>query len=246
MKDKIYTIPVTDAYVGDCDCPLCLLKKNIEKTTVEYYLGASLMESDTRVLTNEKGFCRVHLEKMYKAEKNRLGMGLMLHTHLLDIIKDTEKDLRESVPENGSFFKGRDKDYKKKLLTLSDHLEARSLSCIVCDRIEYTMNRYLDVLFWMFFEQEGFRELFEKKKRYCLFHLAELLRGAAKYLNQNQAVEFLKTLSSLQLEGMNTMAEELEWFTLKFDYRNKDKPWGNSKDAVPRAISLLGGDPLEI
>jgi len=131
-------------------------------------------------------------------------------------------------------------------LTLSDHLEARSLSCIVCDRIEYTMNRYLDVLFWMFFEQEGFRELFEKKKRYCLFHLAELLRGAAKYLNQNQAVEFLKTLSSLQLEGMNTMAEELEWFTLKFDYRNKDKPWGNSKDAVPRAISLLGGDPLEI
>ena len=29
--------------------------------------------------------------------------------------------------------------------------------------------------------------------------------------------------------------------TLKFDYRNKDKPWGNSQDAVERAINKLRG-----
>ena len=41
------------------------------------------------------------------------------------------------------------------------------------------------------------------------------------------------------------MIKDVEWFTLKFDYRNQSKPWGNSKDAVPRAIALLGGEPAD-
>ena len=245
MKEKIYTIPVTDAYMGDCDCPLCLLKENIEKTLVDYYLGGSLMEPDTRAETNKKGFCRSHLEMMYRTEINRLGLGLMLHTHLLDVLNDIENDMRGIAPDSGSFFKNRDKDYKKNIEELAKRVEGRADSCIICDRIASTMNRYLDVLFWMFFEQEGFRALFEKKTRYCLFHLADLLRGSAKYLNQNQAAVFLKVLSSMQLEGMHKMADELEWFTKKFDYRNKDKPWGDSKDSVPRGIALLEGESLE-
>ena len=242
MKDKIYTIPVTDAYVEDCACPLCLLRKNVEHTTMEYFLGPSLMEADVRTQTNKKGFCRDHMGKMYEMEINRLGMGLMLHTLLLDILEDTREDLRGAAPEPGTFFKGKDKDYKKNLELLAGRFERRSRSCIVCERIRFTMERYLDVLFWMFFEQEGFREIFEKKSRYCLQHLSDLLRGAGKYLNQNQASIFLRSLASLQLEGMRQLGDELEWFTLKFDYRNKDKPWGESKEAVPRGIALLGGE----
>ena len=30
-------------------------------------------------------------------------------------------------------------------------------------------------------------------------------------------------------------------FTDKFDYRNKDKDWGNSKDSIQRCMQKLGG-----
>ena len=242
MKDKIYTIPVTDAYASECACPLCFLKSEIAEKTVDYYLGPSLMEPDVRTETNKVGFCAEHLSMMYKKEINRLGMGLMLHTHLKDVREDVEEDLAKIAPEPGSFFKGRDKDYKQNLEALADKIEKRSSTCIVCKRIDYTMERYLEVLFWMFFEHPGFREQFEKKSRYCLPHLAVLLRSAGKYLNQKQAAEFLRLLSGLEREGLHQMEGELEWFTLKFDYRNTSKPWGNSKDAVPRGISFLGGE----
>ena len=48
-------------------------------------------------------------------------------------------------------------------------------------------------------------------------------------------------LAAMELENLKRVESELEWFTLKFDYRNADKPWGNSKDAPDRAINKLMG-----
>lgn len=39
MKEKIYTIPVNDAYQSGCACPLCQLEADVEKSTLEYFLG---------------------------------------------------------------------------------------------------------------------------------------------------------------------------------------------------------------
>jgi len=39
--------------------------------------------------------------------------------------------------------------------------------------------------------------------------------------------------------NMDRMLEEIQWFAKKFDYRNKDASWKNSKDAVPRAIEKI-------
>jgi len=53
-------------------------------------------------------------------------------------------------------------------------------------------------------------------------------------------------LAGTQNTSLETMCKDIEWFTLKFDYRNQDKPWGNSKDAVPRTIrKLLGRTDLK-
>ena len=242
MKEKIYTIPVNDAYRSTCACPLCELARDVENNSLDYYLGASLMEPDTRVATNKTGFCGRHVTMMYSKEINRLGLGLMLHTHLLDLRDDFQKDLLQAAPSNGSFFKGRDRDYKKALSNLADRIESRANSCIICDKISFTMERYVDVLLWMYFEEAGFRELFDSKNYHCLPHLAFLLRGAAKYLTQNQAGIFVQSLSKQHKEGIDQMIQDVEWFTHKFDYRNKDKPWGNSKTAIPRAISLLSDE----
>ncbi|MBR4818480.1 MAG: hypothetical protein IKZ74_00285, partial [Clostridiales bacterium] len=64
-------------------------------------------------------------------------------------------------------------------------------------------------------------------------------------LNQNQAAEFVAALAKTHNEGLDELIKDVEWFTLKFDYRNKEKPWGNSKDAVPRAIAMLGGQSAD-
>ena len=38
------------------------------------------------------------------------------------------------------------------------------------------------------------------------------------------------------VENFKRVRDDLEWFTDKFDYRNADADWKNSKDALIRAI----------
>ena len=60
-------------------------------------------------------------------------------------------------------------------------------------------------------------------------------------LNANQSADFKKALAKIEIDNLKRIEGEIEWFTLKFDYRNADKPWGNSHDAVERAINKLMG-----
>ena len=41
MKEQLYTIPVTDAFESNCECPLCKMKKELEQNAIEYTLGPS-------------------------------------------------------------------------------------------------------------------------------------------------------------------------------------------------------------
>ena len=50
-----------------------------------------------------------------------------------------------------------------------------------------------------------------------------------------------KTLQGIEKE----MQKDLEWFTDKFDYRNADAPWKNSKDALPRTIQKTNSINVE-
>lgn len=90
MKYHIDTIPVWDAYHQESECPLCILEHNLEKNYVESFLGASVMESDTRIQVNRSGFCSHHFKLLYDAQ-NRLGLALMTHTHLKELIGKFER-----------------------------------------------------------------------------------------------------------------------------------------------------------
>ena len=87
--EKIYTIPVNEAFEQSDNCPFCLLYKKLEDNELDLILGASMMEPDIRIQTNNLGFCDVHYEKMYNL-KNRLGLALMLESHL-DVVLDKVK-----------------------------------------------------------------------------------------------------------------------------------------------------------
>ena len=86
MKEQIYTIPVNEVYDTDCECPLCELEKKLEKETLDYTLGAAMMEPEFRMESNEKGFCNHHYSMLF-GMSNKLALSLVLDTHLEEIRK---------------------------------------------------------------------------------------------------------------------------------------------------------------
>lgn len=82
MKETIYSIPINEAFeLVDGTCPICRLHNRLIEDTVEYTLGAAMMEPDVRIRTNEQGFCPEHLGLLLVKQK-RLPLSLVLQTHL--------------------------------------------------------------------------------------------------------------------------------------------------------------------
>ena len=72
-----------------------------------------------------------------------------------------------------------------------------------------------------------------------------LYASAADYLKGDELDEFRSQLKKQEQDNLVRVADELEWFTLKFDYRYQNEPWKNSKDALPRTILKVNGQFVE-
>lgn len=231
MNEKIYTIPVNegfDAAVSDeCSesCALCYLHNKLEEAEVDIILGASMMEPDIRIKTNKLGFCGEHFNAMYNS-KNRLALALMLESHINEINKN--------VFDKGSFFSSKP-DVKKQTQYLNELEE----SCYICSRINNTMEKYISTVYYLYRTEADFRDKFNAQKMFCLPHFNKLISSCRSELNKNDAQKFIDDINKIESDYIKTLSEDVNWFTKKFDYRNKDADWKNSKDAVPRAISSL-------
>lgn len=242
-KETIYTIPVNDAFASDHPCPLCDLYAGMEANLEEYYLGPALMEPDVRVTTNKHGFCSDHLRALYNSQLNRLGFGLTLHTHLQHLRDHLGEELATQKPAGRGLVARMFNKEESPRQDLAKKIRDQAADCVICQRMDDTMNRYLDVIFYQYFEEKGFKERFHDNKLFCLDHLALLIGEAEKYLRGSRVDEFLEDLISKQLKAWDTLTDDVEWFTKKFDYRYKNEPWKNSKDAVSRSILFLGSNP---
>jgi len=249
MKEKIYTIPVTEAFKEECECPMCLLEKRFEDEMVNYTLGPSLMEPDNRIESNENGFCKKHFELLYNKQENRLGLGLIIDTHMTEW-NQKFLNIYNKKAENPSnlgvkgFFSRMAAGGSNASGLVDDFIDALSSyeeKCVICGKLNYTMDRYIDVILYLWFHEEDFQKLFNSKLGFCLKHLKMLLLGAKKYLKPNKLSPFVNNLLKMQIENMQRIQEEVNWFTKKFDYQNQDAPWGNSRDAIPRSIQKLVG-----
>jgi len=234
MKEKIYPIPVSDAFAVDCECPLGVLERKLEDESIEYALGASLMEPDKRQETNELGFCKAHFEAMYNKQVNRLGLALMIDTFLQEKnsrikkifeskVNSLEKDAAASMVKNISIkLSTKQTDTDKLISELVAELDHIDASCAICSKLEHTIDRYIDVIFYLYFKEPDFRETFHSKKGFCLKHLKQLLSSTKKFLNPNQAAIFTKNIMEMQLTHLERIEKEVDWFTKKFDYRFND------------------------
>jgi hypothetical protein len=166
----------------------------------------------------------------------RLGVALMAHTYL----KQTMARLGEasqavqSVPVKSGFF-------TRKAPAAGVDLSPITDSCILCDRLNATMERYLYTTVHLWKKDSSFRSQMKNGKGFCLKHYAALLKAAPEQLNGQELKQFTDMLNEVEMSNLKRVADEIEWFTLKFDHKNADKPWGNSKDALPRTVLKLRG-----
>lgn len=232
MKEQLYTIPVNDAFAVDCECPVCSMYDSLEKDAIEFTMGPSYMEDDIRMETNKIGFCTHHVKQLYK-HQNRLGLALILHTHMQRTNRDLEDLLSSDKPVKKGLFAKKTEDASP----VTEYIENLNHSCYICNRIDRIFARYLATIYHCYEHDEEFRRKFAASKGFCTKHFGMLYEGAPSSLSGKRLPEFIKTLNEVYLTNMKRVTDDLEWFTDKFDYRNEDKPWKNSKDALPRSMN---------
>ena len=236
MKYELETIPIWDAYDKDTECPLCFLSDRAENTYVDFFLGNSVMVPETRIEVNKTGFCREHFTRLLESRKNRQGLGLITHTHLSEEIvwlTDSARKIGEQTDNIQRF--------KKSVDEFISSLNHKPKQCMICDRIDYTLKRYSYTIIYLWKKEADFKNKFEQSKGFCLKHVSEILSMAREVLSGKMFIQFGEAVFTLLKENMERLEQELLWYTQKSDYRNSDKPWGTSKDALHRAIQKLTG-----
>ena len=229
MRDDICTIPISEAFEENDGCPICRMYNTVEERIIEYIVGAAMMEPQVRMETNKKGFCEKHYNKMLN-RKGRLQLALMLESHIHEINRE--------ILLNKLFRSNKSRGDKAAKITDS---------CFICHKIEWGMSRMIDTLYRCYETETDFRKMFNEQSMFCMPHFELLANGADRRKMKSYCGEFLKNLTRITEEYSKTLHGDVKHFCSMYDYRNsgKDADWGNSKDAVERAISFLTGRKTE-
>lgn len=250
MKEKIYTIPLMDAFKANDECPFCFVERKLEQHTMDFVLGAgaSYMEDDVRAETDKAGFCRTHYKKMYEYG-NRLGNGLILKTHFQYKTKELHEQIKMFSPSKASvlnLLKKQKSDSNAPKTSLGQWAKTQEESCYICNYYKDTYARYLETFFDLFKKNEEFKDLFKNSKGFCIPHFGDLVEAGNAQLSDKEKKQFFDILFPLMEENMQRLSDDLDWFCDKFDYRNKDADWKTSKDALPRGMQkAAGGYPAD-
>lgn len=247
MRYHIDTIPVWDALKMNGDCPLCALRRRSELMDTDRFLGGSVMEPDTRVRVNEAGFCPRHQMMLYQ-KNNRLGHALMMHTHLKETIRRLTPVMEEARTAAGqsagapAVKRLLKKDAGRQgLKAAAEQIKTAADTCILCQSVEENTRRYAYTLLHLYKTDAAFRQAFAASKGVCLPDMALLMEMAEETLDGRTLADFIRDLCGAVERTMTKNAGDLEGFTLKFDYRNADKPWGDSRGSLERTVNQLRG-----
>lgn len=226
MREDICSIPVNDVFLPKEGCPFCRMRDMLEDRMATYITGAAMMEPDVRVETNRLGFCHEHLEQML-ARGSRLSVALILESLLHEIDQ-------EVFPE------GKNKPQK-----IAAQAQARQEHCFVCENIEKNTKHLLSSTLKLWQSDPDFRELYSQQPYLCLPHYGMVLEAAQKMPKKDFAVFEVET-TRLAKSYLTQLSGDVTHFCRMFDYRNAGGDWGNSKDAIERAILWLTARESEV
>ncbi len=228
MAEKLYTIPVNEAFEARKGCPFCALFKRLEQNEIDLILGASMMEPDVRKQTNAKGFCKEHFRMLYAAQK-RLPLALVLESHL----QEAENALKPGLlgAQKGD--------------AIAQKAKSLAESCYICDRIEFHFSKMFETAALLYDSDPAFREKLAAQPYFCLEHYARFLLSARLKQPKKRFGDFTLAMRGVEEAYLAKTREEISAFCKKFDYRYVDEPWGEEKNAVEHALNLFGIDAGE-
>ncbi len=220
MKENIYTIPINDAFDSDCECPFCFLESKTENDSVEYTVGAAMMEPDFRLLTNEKGFCDKHFDMLINQQKFT-PLSLIMQTHLADKSKELSPLLNIAAEaKKGLFKKAGDSSLKEGIIKLTDKIDDIRASCAVCHRMHDFMEHYARNTVYIWKKEEEFKRKFANATGFCLRHLAFILRSAVKELNEKELAAFYEVVKTIESKYITELKQDVDAYCNAFDYRS--------------------------
>jgi hypothetical protein len=241
MKQKIYDIPIWEAYgLENCECALCIIEKNMEISFMDILFDDMLMTPYFAKKLQSYRFCSNHFRKLY-IYKDKLGLALIVNNFL-----QCEKETLEQGVSQASNRDSKGITIKKmfsgKKATAKQENE---MNCYLCEQINNNIIDYVEVLVKLWDKNTEFKKLFASSRGHCMKHYNLVMDRVSNYLHGSSLNEFKEITHKIQLENVNRIIGELDWFATKFDYRFKEAPWKNSKDALPRSINKLIGDYYE-
>jgi hypothetical protein len=237
MKEKIYTIPVNEAFQADTECAVCYMLARIEERAVNSLVGPdnSYMQSDIRAKTDKSGFCAKHFQVLFKYN-NSLGLALMVETHLKRINKEMPGQIKTAKTSVKRGFLSKS---TIKQSACAEYVKKQVCSCYICDIIENVFPMYMDTFIWLWKTEDSMKNAVKNGKGFCLQHFSLVMDTAAGKLSESEYEVFGAAAVAAQIENFRRIGEEVSWFVQKFDYRFKDEPWLNSRDSIQRAILKL-------
>lgn len=259
MKEKLYTIDLTDAVKSGDECMLCWLERKLEQDNLEFVLGASYMENDIREATSRQGFCRHHTKMMFDYGNN-LGNAWILKSRLEYMNQEFQKQIADYAAgtpgKSGGLFgmlrrgdggAGAGRSGQREGASAAENwLRSEECHCYVCSRMQTVYERMLDTFVYMLRNDDGFAELLMNSKGFCLHHFADVLRICDQKLTPKEKEVWIPKLGALMKQNLDRMQEDINWLIEKYDYRNEAADWRQSRDAVQRTMQkLTGGHPAD-
>ena len=248
MKEQLYTIPLNDAVDAKDECPFCFIEREVEQDLIDFVLGssASYMEADVREMTDKAGFCRKHFQKMFDYG-NTLGNAWILKTHYRRIIQEFKEQAKSFSPGKLSF---KDKLMRPKsdapVSAFGAWVKKKEDSCYVCRHFADTYDRYMDTFFYLYRQDDAFRDKIKNSKGFCLSHFGDLCDAAELKLSDKEKSEFFTMLLPLMEQNLERVSGDVAWMVEMFDYQNAGADWKNSRDAIQRGMQKLkGGYPAD-
>lgn len=227
MKETICTIPINDIFMEKKGCPFCRMYDMLENQYATFITGSAMMDPETRVATNEKGFCKKHFEKITEVGK-RLPNALILQTHMQHILDNYFPKNTLSKPD------------KKKLQTLDEMMH----TCYICDRINHDVEHFLRTVFKEWETNMEFRKLYQEQEFICLEHYHKVTSIALKGVPSKHLAAFHHDTASLAKKQLELLISDTTHFCKMFDYQSRGADWGNSRDAIERDLRFLAKVPL--
>ena len=211
MPEKIFTIPLNEAFDEKEGCPLCRLRDKLEEQTLEAALGAAMMEPSVRIEMNKEGFCHPHLDEVAALLDTPVAGG----KKGLFSKKSEDTDAAEAVTE-------------------------QLKSCYVCRRIKSTERRYASNAAWLWESDPAFREKLKAQPYFCLSHTALLLRAGKQELKEKDYATLYEALTQVTKSALTALRQDVTAFTVSFDHRNAGKPLSDEqRTSLERAVTML-------